>query len=58
MILNNVILQEVLDRIEAKYGDLEDERGCSVSTDNGWTWLSVANIVEIIQRVDEMFDDE
>jgi hypothetical protein len=58
MILNNVILQEVLDRIEAKYGDLENECGCSVSTDNGWAWLSVANIVEIIQHVDEMFDDE
>jgi hypothetical protein len=57
MILNNVVLQEVLDRIEAKYGDLEDEGGCSVSTDNGWEWLSVANIVEIIQRVDEMFED-
>lgn len=57
MILNNVILQEVLDRIEAQYGDLENECGCSVSTDNGWAWLSVANIVEIIQRVDEMFED-
>jgi hypothetical protein len=56
MILNNVVLQEVLDRIEAKYGDLEDERGCSVSTDNGWEWLSVAEIVRIIERVDEMFD--
>lgn len=55
--VNNIILQEVLDRIEATYGDLTDERGCSVSTDNGWAWLSVANIVEIIERVDSMFED-
>ena len=54
--MNNIILQEVLDRIEAQYGDLTDERGCSVSTDNGWAWLSVANIVEIIERVDLMFE--
>lgn len=57
MILNNVILQEVIDRIEAKYGDLTDERGCYVSTDDGHAWLSVANIVDIIERVDRMFED-
>lgn len=57
MVLNNIVLQEVIDRIEAQYGDLTDERGCSVSTDNGWAWLSVANIVEIIERVDRMFED-
>ena len=56
VLLNNMILQEVLDRIEAKYGDLENERGAYISTDNGYEWLSVANIVEIIQRVDEMFE--
>lgn len=55
---NNYILQEVLDRIEAKYGNLTDERGCSVSTDNGWEWLSIANIVDVIERVDAMYDDE
>ena len=55
---NNYILQEVLDRIEAKYGNLTDERGCSVYTDNGYAWLSVANIVDIIERVDAMYDDE
>lgn len=54
--MNNIILQEVLDRIEAQYGDLTNESGCSISTDNGWAWLSVANIVEIIERVDRMFE--
>lgn len=57
MILNNVVLQEVIDRIEAQYGDLTDERGCYVNTDNGHAWLSVANIVDIIERVDRMFED-
>ena len=56
MILNNVILQEVLDRIEAKYGDLENITGAYISTENGYEWLSVANIVEIILRVDSMFE--
>lgn len=56
--MNNIILQEVLDRIEALYGDLTDETGAYIRTDNGYEWLSVANIVEIIERVDSMFDDE
>ena len=57
MILNNVVLQEVIDRIEAKYGDLTDERGCYINTDSGHAWLSVAEIVDIIKRVDRMFED-
>lgn len=55
---NNYILQEVLDRIEARYGDLTNERGCSVHTDNGYVWLSIADIVGIIERVDAMYNDE
>ena len=54
--MNNIILQEVIDRIEARYGDLKDERGAYISTENGYEWLSVANIVEIIERVDSMFE--
>ena len=54
--MNNIILQEVLDRIKAKYGDLDNECGAYISTDNGYQWLSVANIVEIILRVDKMFE--
>ena len=56
MILDHVILQEVLNRIEAKYGGLENECGGYISTDNGYEWLSVANIVEIILHVDEIFE--
>ena len=54
--MNNIILQEVLDRIKANYGDLDNECGAYISTDNGYQWLSVANIVEIILRVDKMFE--
>jgi hypothetical protein len=55
---NNYILQEVLDRIEARYGDLNNEGGCSVPTKDGYVWLSVADIVQIIEHVDAMYDDE
>lgn len=55
--MSNAILQEVLDRIEAQYGELDNERGCYISTDNGHAWLSVANIVDIIERVDRLFED-
>ena len=56
MILNNIVLQEVLDRIEMRYGDLDNETGCYISTDEGYRWLSVSEIVDIIQRVDQMFE--
>lgn len=39
---------ELMEALERKYGDLTDGSGCSVSTDNGWEWLSVADIVEVI----------
>ena len=40
--------KDLLQAIEEKYGDLTDESGCSVSTDNGFEWLSISNIVELI----------
>ena len=49
----NQILQEVLDKIKARYGDLNYDCGAYVSTDRGYRWLSVAKIVEIIESVDE-----
>lgn len=50
------LLQEVLNRIEKKYGDLNDICGCNVHTDNGYEWLSVSKIVEIIVSVDEDYN--
>lgn len=40
--------QELLTAIEEKYEDLTDERGCSISTNNGFEWLSVSNVVELV----------
>ena len=45
--------EELLEALEQKYGDLTDECGCSVSTDNGWEWLSVADIVNVINSCTE-----
>lgn len=48
---------ELLELLERKYGDLTDNSGCSVSTDNGWEWLSVADIVAVINECMEYDDD-
>ena len=40
--------KDLLNAIEEKYGDLTDECGCSISTDSGFEWLSISNIVELV----------
>lgn len=47
---------ELLEALENKYGTLTDESGCSVLTDNGYEWLSIADIVQIINECDT-YDD-
>ena len=56
--VKNEMLREVLDKFEEKYGDLNDESGCSVFNDNicQYEWLSVADIVKVIEEVDEMYN--
>ena len=56
--VKNEMLREVLDKLEEKYGDLNDESGCSVFNDNicQYEWLSVADIVKVIEEVDEMYN--
>ena len=49
--MRHEILEYLKEKIELKYGDLEDESGCSISTD----WLSVADIVTLIDEADEEF---
>lgn len=49
--------EELLNALERKYGDLTDECGCNVRTDDGWEWLSVADIVAVINACDT-YDDE
>ena len=47
-------LEYLLEMLEHKYGDLNDERGCSIRNEfSDWEWLSVAEIVRLIERADE-----
>ena len=48
---------ELLEAIENKYGNLNDSCGCSVYHNGEYVWLSVADIVEIINDCME-YDDE
>ena len=49
--------QELLQAIENKYGDLTDDCGCSVYVNGEYEWLSVADIVQIINECCT-YDDE
>ena len=58
MRIKDEALRELLERIEVKYGDLDNIRGCYISTNKGYEWLSIANIVELIKEVDREFDGD
>lgn len=47
---------ELLEAIERKYGDLNDECGCSVFANGNYEWLSVKDIVDIINDCAEYED--
>ena len=49
--------EELLEAIENKYGDLTDECGCSVYVNGEYEWLSVADIVALINECG-IYDDE
>lgn len=49
--------EELLEAIERKYGDLNDECGCNVYVNGEWEWLSVKDIVDIINDCC-IYDDE
>jgi hypothetical protein len=40
---------ELLELLENKYGDLDNECGCSVFVNGEYEWLSIKNIVDIIE---------
>lgn len=46
--------EELLTALTKKYGDLTDESGCYAGKGK---WLSVSNIVDIVNSLDE-YDDE
>jgi hypothetical protein len=53
----NETLQELLNMLEQKYGNLHDDDGCYVVDSNGeYVWLSVAEIVDTILELDAMYD--
>lgn len=45
--------QKLKDKIEEKYGSLDDESGCYVNDE----WLSVKDIVDLIDECDDGDDD-
>lgn len=48
--MRNPILDYLLDELEQEFGDLDNEGGCYL---NNGRWLSISNIVQLIERVDE-----
>lgn len=47
---------ELLKAIKEKYGNLDDECGCIIHTENGYAWLSIKDIVDIINDCTEYQD--
>jgi hypothetical protein len=45
--------QKLKDKLEEKYGSLDDESGCYVNND----WLSVKDVVDLIDECDDGDDD-
>ena len=41
--------EELLDLLAEKYGDLTDDCGCSIFNGEDYEWLSVKDIVRVIQ---------
>lgn len=50
----SIYKDELLEKIEEKYGDLNNERGCY----SDGVWLSISSIVEIINRYDSNIIDK
>ena len=49
------VLEYLNELIEKKYGSLDNESGCYSYSGDGGDWLSVAAIVELIDRADEEY---
>ena len=45
---NNEILNELLDTLAKKYGDVDDDCGCYVRTERGYKWLSVKAVKDFL----------
>lgn len=49
--------EELLERLAEKYGNLNDSCGCSIFVNGEYEWLSVADIVGVIDDCTE-YDEE
>lgn len=47
---------ELMERLENIFGDITDDGGCYVDTNNDYEWLSLRRIVDIINDCEE-YDD-
>ena len=48
--------EELLELLERKYGNLNDSCGCNVFVNGDYEWLSVKDIVDVINDCEE-YDD-
>lgn len=48
--------EELFELLERKYGDLNNECGCYVSTEDGYNWMSIKDIVDVINECMEYED--
>ena len=49
--------EELMELLERKYGNLNDSCGCSVYVDGEYEWLSVKDVVDVINDCCT-YDDE
>lgn len=49
---------ELLELLEKKYGNLTDTCGCNVFVNGEYVWLSVADIVDVIEECDTYEEDD
>lgn len=49
--------EELLELLKEKYGNLNDECGCSIFINGEYEWLSVKDIVNVINECEE-YDEE
>lgn len=49
--------EELLNALRNKYGDLDNDCGCSVYVNGDYEWLSIKDIVDVISSCSE-YDDE
>lgn len=53
--IKNLVLQQLIKKLESIYGDLDKACGCTVQCSNGeYKWFSTKIIKDIIKEIDEL----